>query len=154
MMRRGFLYVLISFLILGLANVVCYIIIKQYTNISSQAFWELFISPLGFSLLLFVCLLFIKWIRNKWVIVFPLFFLILKGLLLLRVGYSLSLADSMLTLSQNFSNLFSIILFQLQKNNYSSEVVEILVLTVGMFIYQVVILYLAKRIGDRVVLQS
>ena len=152
-LRQQLLYALVTFLLLSFINVVCYILINKYENAGYNNFYGFesnFLLPLLYTVFLFWGFRYVKPMRRKWVIAYPGFFVVIKLILIFTRGHNVAVADGLLTFTEGFSNLFSIILFHMAKGGYYNNTTEILTITAGMFLYQVIVLWLARMIVDRV----
>lgn len=151
MNTRWALYALISFLIFSLITTVCYFIIYKFSKIGYQniiKLSEIYTFPFIYSFSLFLCIKLLKPIRNKWYLLFPLFILLVK-FIFICFGYDIYSGDFLLSTLLSFSQLFNILLWQLDISGLQNNATEILLITLGSFIYQVTVLVIANTMVNK-----
>ena len=145
-MKRNIGFSIFSFFIFSMINLLCYLIINVVDDIGFKAvyFEYIFSLPFVYCLFLFLFSLFIE----KSFLWFPLFSLTWK-LCLIIPEYDFKHADILLGITTNFSLIFNIAQKALQHTVGHTATTEITLHTLGMFLYQVLILYFAKKVSDR-----
>jgi len=151
--RQFFLYSFSAYILFSVVNSICFFIELHYPQIGYSGQMksiELFVSPFIFSILLYITALVIDFVRKRWYVIFPLMTLLVKFLIILFFGYNMYVGDLLITVSSSFTVLFDFSLVALNKFWIQNNNSEIFLITFGMFVYQVAVLYLTKLIVDKI----
>jgi hypothetical protein len=142
--KEKLIFSLIAFMIFSFINILLFLLIFFIPLIGFRdtKFYELFISPFFFCSFMFIFYYFFKKIN---ILFYPLLVLILKSLFILP-NYDMNSGDFLISGSTLFSQLFNIAQYFLQKSDFQSKLLEIIIHLVGMLLYQVFILSISKKL--------
>lgn len=148
-MKNKFYYSFLVFSFFSLVNITFFFLIKNINGLGFEdsKFYEIFILPACYCLSLFLFI--VVFSKEKAYLFFPVFIALLKLALILPQYGSMASGDFLLTTSTNFSQLFNTAEFLLERSGLQSNITELLLHVIVMFIYQMLIIVLTKNIYQK-----
>ena len=137
----------IVYIVFVFVNIIAFMLIRAFDIGYDTKFYEIFLPQIPFCACTYLILILAK--TKTWKIFFlPLFILVLKILLILIIGYSPFVADSLMFFSMSFSLIFNIGQYYLELHQPHSITFAIILHLFALSLYQSFVLFIVMKISE------